>query len=197
MEFKKLNASIVDYGIGNHKSLFNFLKNLNLNVIISNKKSEIKKSDIIFLPGVGSFPQAMKNLFFYDLEKFIREDCNKILTIGICLGMQIFGNYSYEIRKTKGLGIISGNVKELKKSHIGWNKIFFKKPEYQLENNYFYFNHNFYFDCNDKYSIASFQNYGTYPAIINNNLFFGLQFHPEKSQQYGLELVKKIIEINA
>lgn len=195
--FKKLNSCIIDYGIGNHKSLFNFLKKLNLNVIISNKKFEIKKSDIIFLPGVGSFPEAINNLIYYDLEDFIKKECREKLTIGICLGMQVFANYSVEIKKTKGLSIIPGKVNKLKKSHIGWNKIFFDDPKYEILNNYFYFNHNYYFDCNKKYCLARFKNYGTYPAIIKKDTFFGLQFHPEKSQNYGLELVKKIIEINA
>ena len=160
----------------------------------------LEQSDVIVLPGVGSFAYAMDKLKKSKLDKFIvRESKKNKPIIGICLGMQLLTNCSEENGNHKGLGIIPGKIKQLKNSdfHIGWNNIeVCKKLTFvqKFNNHEFFFNHGFAYDGNNSniLSKTSYGNSSFAAAIIKKNTV-GFQFHPEKSQKAGLQILKSTI----
>lgn len=184
---------ILDYGVANYTSIYNMLYKFSSFVFIGNSKQLIKSSDLIILPGVGTFFDAMKNLrkngTIENLNKYYQAGNN---ILGICLGMQILTENSNEINFTKGLNFINGCTRPNNSgSHIGWNKIFFKKKKLfsNLQNDLFYFQHTYNVKKKD-----NIQNLGyTYInnekilSLIRKNNVVGTQFHPEKSQNSGLK----------
>ena len=145
----KKNFTIINYGVANYNSITGSLRRLGHNYNITSNKSEIKKSDFIILPGVGTFPSAKKNLIKYDLIKFLK----KIIkdgtpTLGICLGMHLLADSSNEISFQKGLSFFQGRVvqNKINKSHIGWNKVVITKKDSifkEFNNKMFYFQHSY------------------------------------------------------
>jgi glutamine amidotransferase len=193
-----LNIGIINTDVGNNISLCNALKKLNFNVIISNEIKILNKSDILFLPGVGSFPAAIKNLKKKNLINFIKNKAKSgTPIIGICLGMQLLTNGSHEIFFNPGLKLIPGIINNKKNymPHIGWNNIKVIKKNIDIKKNeFFYFNHSFYYEGPKKYVIAlSKSRFDKFPVIIRNKKIIGLQFHPEKSQQAGIDFLSKLI----
>lgn len=203
----KKQVLILDYGSGNVKSVFNICKYVEEDTLISNNIEDIKKCSHIILPGVGSYKAAMnkikKNL---PLEEIMNQIINKKKPIlGICVGMQVFANVGYEFEKCNGLGLIDGSVKKLETNkyplpNIGWNNIkverdniLFKRLE---QDNSFYFVHSFAFipKNDDKIIATSFYEKKFVCAIQKENIF-GVQFHPEKSQKSGIQLLKNFINI--
>lgn len=191
---------VIDYGMGNLKSVSNALEYLNIPYMISNEKSHIESAKAILIPGVGAYYDAMKNLRDRGLDKII---CNRVKSgtpiLGICLGMQVLFEYGEEVENTKGLGLLPGIVKymdiDLKVPHIGWNKISpnMVNPLINTED-YVYFVHSFYADTN-RDIVASYCDYGVdIPAIVIKGNVYGMQFHPEKSGDFGLELLKRFWE---
>ncbi len=197
--------SIIDYGLGNLKAFINIYKRLNIAAELVTTKQQLVKADKIILPGVGAFDQAMSKLnnsVFYELfNEMVLE--KEVPVLGICVGMQMLAKSSEEGKK-KGLSFIDGNVKLLNVSkinhltklpHMGWNNIniiqnnplfidFDKSP-------LFYFLHSYYFVANNKKNIISEVNYGEkFTCSINHNNIYGVQFHPEKSHNNGIELLK-------
>jgi len=211
---------ILDYGSGNIKSVYNSVKKTLQNfenkchVKVSNNVFDLKNADKIILPGVGSFNQCMQNISKtnYLLETLTNEIINKQKPfLGICVGMQILANYGYEIKKTKGLSWISGNVKSLnnyvdnkkdiKIPHMGWNNLNIRNNSKIFQNinniDQFYFVHSYFFDVKDNKNIICDTYYGIkIPAIIQKDNIFGFQFHPEKSGNSGLKILNNWLKIS-
>ncbi len=187
---------VLDYGVGNQTSLMASLERMGYQVVLSKKYSDLKNEEIIFLPGVGYFPYAMDNLEKSGIGEFLVDlhHKNEKKIIGICLGMQLFFESSEEGSRD-GLGIIPGNVVRFKNKecHVGWN-IVDPRTNDILENRAgFYFNHSYYATCKNKYiyGISNYQK--NFPVLVKSNNFYGLQFHPEKSQNAGVHILKKIV----
>ncbi|WP_417328167.1 imidazole glycerol phosphate synthase subunit HisH [Halarcobacter sp.] len=199
--------AILDYGIGNLKSIYNMFKKVGVESIITSDIETIIKADKYLLPGVGSFDYGINSLknanFFEVLEKEIL--INKKPILGICLGMQLLTNSSEE-GKEKGLGWIDAQTikfdledKSLAIPHMGWNKInptntndIFKN----LNENRFYFVHSYHVVCNDNKNILAMVNYGQeFTCSIYKDNIYGVQFHPEKSHKFGMQLFKNFGEI--
>ena len=200
----KKKVIILDYGLGNYESLKAAFSNLNCDINISNLKSELKKSDLIILPGVGTFPEAIKNLKKLRLDKFLKKLSTRGKKIlGICLGMQLLTYSSDELVFTEGLKIIKGKFKCMKKHNIGWskldnnisNKYCSTNVSDIIKDKYFYHVHSYYSDIKDKNSILSFSfnNKFKFPSAICYKNIYGFQFHPEKSGINGQNLLMNIL----
>lgn len=194
--------AVIDYGVGNLFSLTHSLKKIGADSVVTNDKEIIKKADKLILPGVGAFGDAAEKLKKDGLDKLIIEQCNdgKPL-LGICLGMQLLFDKSFEYGEHKGLGLISGEVlplkdyvKELKIPHMGWNSLKFydDNPLFNgtTGGQYVYFVHSFFAKCNEGLSATC--DYGIeVTAAVRKNSVFGMQFHPEKSGEVGLNILKQ------
>lgn len=193
-------VAIIDYGMGNVASVQKALNFLKIENIITSDHNEISASTAILLPGVGSFKQGMANLNERGLVELLTKEVieNKKKFLGICLGMQLIMDQGSEPEVSKGLGWISGEVikfelENLAIPHMGWNSITNKNNKYfnNLDQSDFYFVHSYHVVPNDKSTIAATVNYGfEVVASLHNNNIFATQFHPEKSQNAGLELIK-------
>lgn len=195
--------------MGNLRSVQKAFEKIGCNAIISNNKETIQNAKKLVLPGVGSFKDGMKHLqelqLIELLHKKVIEEQTPIL--GICLGMQLFSKRSYENGETKGLGWIDAEVIKfqiedlnLKVPHVGWNEIHFQKTPNILFSNIdnqkdFYFVHSYYVRPNEDVTIAK-TNYGfEFTAAMNKDNIFATQFHPEKSQSNGLQILKNFGEL--
>lgn len=195
---------IIDYGVGNLASVKNALDKLGIKNKISSDVSVIKKAEAMILPGVGAAGQGMKNLKKLSLDKVIIEEIEKEKPfLGICLGMQLLFEKSEE-GDINCLGIYKGVVKKFKKKRkipqIGWNNVVFtnKQKLFQSISNksFFYFINSYYCQPNDKSIIAGITEYGDkFTSIITKKNVVGVQFHPEKSGDLGLQLLKNFEEI--
>ena len=200
---------VVDYNMGNLRSVYNAFEKIGKKVDIVTKANKLKKYDKIILPGVGAFGDAMKSLETTGMREAVVDfsASNKPL-LGICLGMQLLFEKSYEFGETKGLDLIPGVVVEfdsskfetrLKVPHMGWNEIFIQKQSPLLkglsDETYLYFVHSFHATCEDKYIIGK-TTYGyDFPSIVQKDNIFGFQPHPEKSHDNGLKILKNFIEL--
>ncbi|AUZ84048.1 imidazole glycerol phosphate synthase subunit HisH [Methylophaga nitratireducenticrescens] len=197
---KSLIVGIVDYGMGNHASVIHALRNIGFQVKISDEREILDKSDLLLLPGVGAFPDAMKALHERDLVNYLKMRANDSCPIvGICLGMQLLSSSSSEFGYTKGLDLIPGEVKSLQepKWHIGWNSIECVQEDPILSLNdgqVFYFNHSFCFNGSSEYQIAVSRYHAPIVSVIRHGKVVGLQFHPEKSQSGGRQLLENLIK---
>lgn len=193
---------IIDYGLGNLASVKNALDKINIPSIISNDPTIIRNSKGIILPGVGAAPDGMKNLKAKGLDKLIKEEVMKGKPfLGICLGMQLLFDFSEE-GNTKCLGIIPGRVKlfnvNLKVPQIGWNNVLGKGELFKdiPNNSYFYFVHSYYCNPADPSIISGETNYGiAFCSMLQDKNIYATQFHPEKSGDAGLKLLKNFIDI--
>jgi glutamine amidotransferase len=197
-------TAVVDYGAGNLMSVTNALKYLGEEWIITSDNGEIERSDRIILPGVGAFPAAMRFLKEKGFESVLVEQAKKKPFLGICLGMQMLFDESEEIETTAGLGLIGGRIKrvdtDLKLPHIGWNSLRFHNPspltEGVPEGSYVYFVHSFAAYADREEDLVASVDYGTQvTAIVGNDHVFGCQFHPEKSGEVGLTMLKNFCSI--
>ena len=207
--------TIIDYGCGNILNLARAIKFIGYEVDITHDKNKIINSSYVILPGVGAFGNAMKQIEKYNLHNTILEyaKSNKPL-LGICLGMQILLTVSYEFGVHKGLGLIEGKVikisneknKEIKIPHMGWNEIYPNNNKKEWKNKIlknssigksFYFVHSFVCITKDYDSTIAVCNYSgiSIPAVIATGNVFGCQFHPEKSADNGLAVLKNFCEI--
>lgn len=200
---------IIDYGVGNVHSILNMLKKIGVEAKLSEKPEDIFIADKVILPGVGSFDYGMKQLretgYKDVILKFALELKRPLL--GICLGMQMLGMSSEEGNEP-GLGLIPfKNVKfrfednKLKVPHMGWDYVKVKKDNLKLTENFndefrFYFVHSYYAKCVDKDHILLECDYGVnFTAAVHNKNIYGVQFHPEKSHKYGMQLLKNFSEV--
>jgi glutamine amidotransferase len=191
---------LIDYGAGNTASVSNILKELNADYLLTNNKKNIESADKIILPGVGEASSAMKRLAELYLIELLKFSSKPFL--GICLGMQLLCE-STEEGNSKCLGIIpivveKFNNKDLKVPHMGWNNI--KKINSDNlflntgEDEYFYFAHSYFVPKNE--FTTSTCNYGlNFSASLKHNNFYGVQFHPEKSAQQGIRIIKNFLKI--
>jgi glutamine amidotransferase len=179
-------AMILDYGVGNIGSISSFLKENNYSVSYGNSPFEIKNTDLLILPGVGSFGEAMRNIDKFNMRQHVLErHANRRPILGICLGMQLLTNGSSESPGFEGFGILNGVTSRLqKKSRIGWDFLSPITVGANLEGPY-YFNHSY--GINDvhgnKLNVDTTD--GSCRALIVDELTIGVQFHPEKSQKSG------------
>jgi imidazole glycerol phosphate synthase glutamine amidotransferase subunit len=196
---------IVDYGVGNHASIWRALHGLGYRCRISREHSVLEASDLLLLPGVGAFPAAMQALHQHEMVDFMQTQAREGKPIvGICLGMQLLADTSQEIRSTCGLGLIPGAVHELvdpsMRWHIGWNSIEITCDDSAFKSSdgkSFYFNHSFVFHAPSEYVVAVSRidrGKTTFPVAVRRNNIVGLQFHPEKSQAVGRKLLGQVIE---
>ena len=198
---------ILDYGSGNVKSVFNISKYIENKTLVSNDIDDIKKCSHIILPGVGSFKTSMdkikKNL---PLEEITHQIINKQKPIlGICVGMQVLATTGYEFGKYSGLGLVDGTVNKLETKNyplpnIGWNNVVIEKENILFKNldrnNSFYFVHSFAFNAKYKDDIIATSVYEKkFICAIQKDNIYGVQFHPEKSQKSGIQLLKNFINI--
>jgi len=200
--------AIIDYGVGNLFSLSCSLKAVGADVIVTGNKEDLIKADKLILPGVGAFEDAANKLFSSGLADVVLEQValGKPL-MGICLGMQMLFERSFEYGEHKGLGLIKGNVvsmegripSELKIPHIGWNALSFKTNsplfKYINEGDCVYFVHSYYAcDCDE--NITATAEYGAeITACVEKDNVYGCQFHPEKSGDVGLKILKAFCEM--
>jgi glutamine amidotransferase len=197
--------AIVDYGAGNIFSVKNALDYLGLDCKLTSDKDEIKAADAVILPGVGAFPAAMAMLEKSGLIDTIKEEAAKKPLLGICLGMQMLFEKGYEFEECDGLGLINGSVRYMDEPdliipHMGWNKLEKLNDCKLLENigddEYVYFVHSYKAECADE-NIAAYSEYGgRVPALVFDGKFvYGAQFHPEKSGDTGLKILKNFGEL--
>lgn len=192
--------AIIDYGAGNLFSVKNALDYLGIENIITNKADDLKRADKMILPGVGAFPDAMRMLKESGLVDVIKDEATRKPLLGICLGMQMLFEKGYEFGETDGLGFIKGSVKLMEPEgnlaipHIGWNELQKNVPCKLLdkcgEGEYVYFVHSFAADC-DSENVAAYCVYGMkVPALVFEGNVYGAQFHPEKSGETGLNILR-------
>ncbi|MBQ2971948.1 MAG: imidazole glycerol phosphate synthase subunit HisH [Ruminococcus sp.] len=202
-------VAIVDYGVGNLFSLKSSLAAIGADVTVTSNKDELEKADQIILPGVGAFEDAAKKLKDSGLDKTIKDLVNNGKPLmGICLGMQLLFDKSYEYGEHEGLGLIKGVVKPIKDDvsveykipHIGWNPLKFKGAvspifKYINDSDCVYFVHSFYAKECDNSVIATAEYGAELTAAVASKNIFGCQFHPEKSGTVGLNILKAFVEI--
>ncbi len=198
-------TAIIDYGAGNLFSVKNALDFLGIDNKITGKAEDLHNADKLILPGVGAFPDAMKMLNKTGLTEVIKEEAMKKPLLGICLGMQMLFEKSFEFGETSGLGLINGCIKlmepkgELPVPHIGWNSLE-KNIDCHLlkrcgEGEYVYFVHSYVAECSGE-NTAAYCDYGMkIPALVFSGNVYGAQFHPEKSGETGLNILKCFNEL--
>ena len=187
-----IKVGIIDYGVGNTNSLNKSLKSIGYRSIKTYELSILEDCDVIVLPGVGSFPYAMEKLIRSKLAQFIIDQ-------SICLGMQLLTERSAENGEHNGLEIIPGEIKKNLNSnhHIGWNNIEVQKEVSfikKFNNHEFFFNHGYSFVGPKKYVVSKTYFGESFASVIMKEKTIGFQFHPEKSQKAGLQLLKSAIK---
>jgi len=202
-------VAIIDYGVGNLYSLKSSFAAIGEEAVVTNDEAVIRNADRIILPGVGAFCDAMEKLKtsgMADLLISLAKEGKKIM--GICLGMQLLFDKSYEYGEYEGLGLIKGEIrpiadvinKYLKIPHIGWNALHFKKSDcpvfkYLKDGDFVYFVHSYYAaDC-DEAVVATTEYSAELTAAVQSSNVYGCQFHPEKSGETGLKILKAFCEI--
>ena len=199
--------ALIDYDAGNIKSVEKALLHLGEEVIITRDREQILNSDKVILPGVGAFGDAMEKLRSYGLDKVIYEVVErKIPFLGICLGLQLLFEKSDETPGVKGLGILPGEIlripdKEgIKIPHMGWNSVKIKENAKIFkdvpQDSYVYFVHSYYLKAGREEDVAATTEYSTliHAAVEHDNVF-ACQFHPEKSSEIGLKILKNFVEL--
>jgi glutamine amidotransferase len=199
--------AVIDYGMGNLKSVTNALEKLGADAVVTRDKQVIKASKAIILPGVGAFGKCIENLVNLELLDFIKETIGEGKQyLGICLGMQVLFESSEEAPGIAGMGVLKGTVPRftgnIKIPHMGWNNIKIVKETEILrgiENSeYFYFVHSYYCSPEDKGIVATTTTYGEeFVSSVQKDNIFACQFHPEKSQKVGLQLLQNFVNLSA
>lgn len=201
--------AIIDYGVGNLRSVEKAFHFIGQEAVVTSDKDVILGADDVVLPGVGAFADAMENLKnagMVDVVKRVIEDGRPFL--GICLGMQLLFDYSEEGgEKVKGLGIFKGSIRQLpldmnlKVPHMGWNSLRVKEdcPLFKnlQKNPYVYFVHSYYLTADDKDIVVATTNYGIdFDAAIGKGNVYATQFHPEKSGEVGLNILRNWVNLS-
>ncbi|MCM8783602.1 MAG: imidazole glycerol phosphate synthase subunit HisH [Candidatus Omnitrophica bacterium] len=201
-------VAIINYRMGNLRSVAKAFEKVGAGVLVTSKIKDLKEAKAIVLPGVGAFGQGMKHLKELGIISVLKDEINKRKPfLGICLGMQLLLSYSEEHGKHKGLDIIKGFVKRFPENfkipHMGWNQVKIRNPKSEIRNkilkgipdgSYFYFVHSYYVVPEDKKVIVATTDYGIgFPSVIQKENIWGVQFHPEKSQEWGLKIIKNFV----
>jgi len=201
--------AVVDYNMGNLRSVQNAFTKLECEVKIVKDPNLISKYDKLILPGVGAFGDAMEHLKSSGLDEAIKEFANSGKPLlGICLGMQLLLESSDEFGEHEGLGLIPGVVRKFDKNlfptplkipHMGWNELFIKRDNPLLKDLpqefYLYFVHSYHAKCEEEFTIATTYYGYEFASAINKDNIYGLQPHPEKSHENGLKILKNFTEI--
>lgn len=200
--------AIIDYGVGNLFSLSSSFKEIGFDTVITGDAEIIKKADKLILPGVGAFGDAINKLRDTGLDKIVLQEAkNGKPLLGICLGMQMLFEKSFEYGEYEGLGLIKGSVvpmrnkipESLKIPHIGWNALIFKQEnplfKYINDGDCVYFVHSYFAETVDNSLIATTEYGKELTAAVAKNNIFGCQFHPEKSGTVGLNILKAFCEM--
>jgi glutamine amidotransferase len=199
---------ILNYGMGNLRSVANALSFLGLDFSVISTREEIRHVDRLILPGVGAFSAGMRNLGVFGFIPILNEEVlrKKKPILGICLGMQLLAEKSFEDGETLGLGWVKGEVRKLepgdpslKVPHMGWNEGIVRKVsalfQGMREHSDFYFVHSYYLDCQPEIVTMSCEYGMEFPASVESGNIFGTQFHPEKSQDSGLTLLRNFANL--
>ncbi len=201
-------VAIIDYDAGNIKSVEKALHYLGEEAVITRDRDTILGADRVILPGVGAFGDAMEKLRTYELDKVIQEVVAKNTPfLGICLGLQLLFESSEESEGVEGLGILKGKVvrlpeeSDLKIPHIGWNSLKYPNPGRLFtgiaEDSYVYFVHSYYLQAKDPSIVTATTEYGTLiHASVEQGNVFACQFHPEKSSEVGMQILKNFLTIS-
>ena len=200
---------IIDYGLGNLKSVAGAVRKLGYEPVISNKHEDLINAEKLILPGVGAFGDGMKNLESLGLigllERLVLKERKPIL--GICLGSQLMAKESFEFGNHKGLAWIDASVVKLETNsdglripHVGWNDLIKIKDDVLFkdipDDALFYYVHSFHIRCNEKAIVIGECEYGIrFTAALHRDNIYATQFHPEKSQLHGLQLLRNYLEI--
>ena len=199
--------AIIDYDAGNIKSVEKALQKLGQKTIITRDAETILNADKVILPGVGAFGEAMENLRKYHLDQVIYQVVEKGTPfLGICLGLQLLFEKSDESKGVKGLGILEGEVckipecEGLKIPHMGWNSLSLQNKgrlfQGLQDNSYVYFVHSYYLKAKDENIVKATTEYSTrIHASVEKGNVFACQFHPEKSSDVGLKILKNFVEL--
>ena len=201
--------AIVDYGVGNLFSLASSVRSLGLEVRVTRRAADLRAADHILLPGVGAFADAMDKLVATGLVPVLKEETRHTPLLGICLGMQLLFDKSYEFGEHEGLGLIPGQVcplapdltdPALKVPHIGWNALDITRPDdplfrYVKNGEYVYYVHSFYAKGCAASTLATSEYSIPVTGAVRRGLVYGTQFHPEKSGDTGLRLLKAFAEL--
>jgi imidazole glycerol-phosphate synthase subunit HisH len=199
--------AIIDYGMGNLRSVQKGLEKVGSSAIITSDPEQVAAADKVVLPGVGAFEDAISELRRLNLDRPVLDAVHSGKPfLGICLGLQLLFDVSYENGRHKGLGVVRGEVvrfqlpKEFSVPHMGWNQLTVRKPTPILrgldEGTYVYFVHSYYVVPEDKSVIAAETDYGgPFCSMIAFDNVFATQFHPEKSQSDGLRILKNFAEL--
>lgn len=197
--------AILDYGVGNLKNVYTALKNIELEAEITSDKQKLDNADGIILPGVGAFNDAMEHLKNSGLIESLNKNVSKGKPLlGICLGMQMLADRSYEDGVWEGLHFIPGEVvrftNDLKVPHMGWNSLHSNESHPLtkgiVDGEYVYFVHSYYLKEENPEDVLLYTEYGIkVPAVIAKDNVYGMQFHPEKSSDTGLKLLQNFKEL--
>ncbi len=198
-------TAIVDYGVGNLKSVVNAMDYLGLAAVVTADAGELERADAVILPGVGAFPDAAEKLRATGLDRALVRAAERKPILGICLGMQLLFDMGEEGRPTAGLGLIPGKVRPvetaLKLPQIGWNSLTFRAdcPLFRGldQGAYVYFVHSYCGVAERAEDVAAVTDYGgTVTAAVGRGNVYGCQFHPEKSGEVGLQILRNFGELN-
>ena len=201
-------VAIIDYDAGNIKSVEKALHYLGEEAVITRDRDTILGADRVILPGVGAFGDAMEKLRTYELDKVIQKVvAQNTLFLGICLGLQLLFESSEESESVEGLGILKGKVvrlpeeSDMKIPHIGWNSLKYPNPGRLFtgiaEDSYVYFVHSYYLQAKDPSIVTATTEYGTLiHASVEQGNVFACQFHPEKSSEVGMQILKNFLTIS-
>lgn len=198
-EAKPASIAVVDYGMGNLRSVAKIVSRTGAAIVVTSNPAEIRAADRLILPGVGAFPDAMQNLRTAGLIDVLNEEVieRRKPILGICLGMELLAKSSGEVRPTEGLGWIDADMMMFERNqgirvpHVGWNTVKIKRNDCPLldrvdDNSTFYFVHSYYMRANDPGIVVASSNYGhDFCVMVQKDNIYGTQFHPEKSQANG------------
>ncbi len=201
-------VAIIDYDAGNIKSVQNALEHLGAETILTRDRSILKQADHVILPGVGAFGSAMERLRQYDLIDTIKEVAESdVPFLGICLGLQLLFESSDEAPGVQGLGILPGKICRIpdgdgrKVPQIGWNDLQYPNPGTLFqgipEHSFVYFVHSYYLKAGDPGIVTATTEYGvTIDASVEKNHVYACQFHPEKSSDVGMQILKNFLKVD-
>lgn len=198
-----MKVAIIDYGVGNLRSVEKAFGATGCEAVVTANESELRAAERLVLPGVGAFAACMKALSERGFDRLVRERAEAgTPLLGVCVGMQLLFDESDEFGATRGLGLIRGRVRrfsdELVVPHVGWNRIHQNRPHALFEgipdDSFCYFVHSFYCEAADETVVAGQTEYGSrYASVVASKNICGVQFHPEKSQEIGLRMLKNFV----
>lgn len=205
MTSKPAEVAIIDYGVGNLRSVEKAFASMGCDAVVTSDPSTLRNADRLVLPGVGAFAACMKQLSSRGFDELVCERANEgTPLLGVCVGMQMMFEESEEFGTTLGLGLLRGRVRrfsgDLVVPQVGWNQV----RKLQLhplladipDSAFFYFVHSYYCDVDDRTVVIGETEYGTsYPSVVGRGNIWGVQFHPEKSQAAGLRLLANFAQM--